>query len=75
VVLGVKLSPKNPPRWGLTPLITWAVIDPVMRAVIIETQGSSTVETRASGSVSWHYSVAGERASRFAVIVPRVLPL
>ena len=30
---------------GLTPLITWAVLDPVMRAVITETQGSSPVGT------------------------------
>jgi len=29
---------------GLTPLITWAVIDPVMRAITTETQGSSAVE-------------------------------
>jgi len=32
---------------GLTPLITWAVLDSVMRVVITETQGSSVVETRA----------------------------
>ena len=30
---------------GVNSLITWAVIDPVMMAVIIETQGSSIVET------------------------------
>jgi len=29
---------------GLTPLITWTVIDPVMRAVTTETQGSSAVD-------------------------------
>ena len=38
---------------GLTPLITWAVIDPVMRAVITETQGFSVVETRASSLAFW----------------------
>jgi len=33
---------------GVNSLITWAVIDPVIRVVITETQGSSVVETRAS---------------------------
>ena len=33
---------------GVISLITWAVIDPVMMAVITEMQGSSVVETRAS---------------------------
>ena len=33
---------------GVNSLITWAVIDPVMMAVITEMQGSSVVETRAS---------------------------
>ena len=33
---------------GLISLITWAVIDLVMRAVITETQGPFIVETRAS---------------------------
>ena len=54
---------------GLTLLITWALNDLIMRAIITKTQGSSTVETRASGSVSWHYSVAGVQASRFTFIV------
>jgi len=31
---------------GLTPLITWAVTDPIMRAVTTKTQGSSAVEMR-----------------------------
>ena len=44
----VKLSLKKHPQCGLTPLITWAVIDPVMRAVITKTQDSFSVETRAS---------------------------
>ena len=34
---------------GVNSLITWAVIDPVMRAVITEMQGSSVVEMRALG--------------------------
>ena len=33
---------------GVNSLITWAVIDPVMRTVITETQGSSVIKTRAS---------------------------
>ena len=33
---------------GVNFLITWAVIDPVMKAVITEMQGSSVVETGAS---------------------------
>ena len=33
---------------GINSLITWAVIDPVMRVVITEMQGSSAVETRAA---------------------------
>ena len=33
---------------GVNSLITWAVIDPVMRAVITETQSLSVVRTRAS---------------------------
>jgi len=32
---------------GLTLLITWAILDPVMMVVITETQGSSPVETQA----------------------------
>ena len=39
--------PKKCSIMGVNSLITWAVIDPVMRAVITETQGSSVVETRA----------------------------
>ena len=39
---------------GVNSLITWAVIDPVMRAVITETQGSSVVETWASGLAFYH---------------------
>jgi len=35
----------------------WAVIDPVMRAVITETQGFSAVETRASSLAFWHYII------------------
>ena len=31
---------------GLTPLITWAVLDPVMKVVITEMQGSSPVKMR-----------------------------
>jgi len=31
---------------GLTPLITWAVLDPVMKVVITEMQGSSPLEMR-----------------------------
>jgi len=42
---------------GLIPLITWAVIDPLMRAVITETQGFSAVETRASSLAFWHYII------------------
>jgi len=42
----VKLSPRIPPEWGLTPLITWAVTDPVMEAVTTETQGYPAVETQ-----------------------------
>ena len=38
---------------GVNFLITWAVIDPVMRAVIIETQDFSIVETRASSLAFW----------------------
>ena len=44
----VKLSLKKHPQCGLTPLITWAVIDPVMSVVTTRTQSSFTVEMRAS---------------------------
>jgi len=38
---------------GVNSLITWAVIDPVMRAVISETQSFSVVGTRASSLAFW----------------------
>ena len=38
---------------GVNFLITWAVIDPVMRAVITETQSFSVVRTRASSLAFW----------------------
>ena len=41
----------------LTPLITWAVIDPVMRAVITEMLGFSAIETRVSSLAFWHYII------------------
>jgi len=44
---------------GLTPVITWAVTDPVMRAVITETQSSSVVEMRALSSAFSHCNVIG----------------
>jgi len=53
------LSPKNPPQWGLTSLITWAVLDPVMKVVITETRSSRVVETQASSSAFSHLHAAG----------------
>ena len=35
---------------GVNSLITWAVIDPIMRAVITKTQGSFVVETQVRAS-------------------------
>jgi len=40
---------------GVNSLITWTVIDPVMRAVITETQDSSMVEMWALGPASWSF--------------------
>ena len=38
---------------GVNSLITWAVIDSVMRAVITETQSFSAVKTQASRLAFW----------------------
>jgi len=38
---------------GVNSLITWAVIDPVMKAVITETKSFSVVGTRASSLAFW----------------------
>ena len=43
-----KTFPKKPSIMGLTVLITWVVLDPVMGEIITETQGSSSVEMRVS---------------------------
>ena len=54
---------------GLTPFITWVVIDPIMRVVTTETRYSSAVDMRASGSASWHCSEARMRALCFDTAV------
>ena len=46
---------------GLTPLITWAVIDPVMKTFKTETQDFSVIEMRALSLAFWRYSVVGGR--------------
>ena len=46
---------------GLIPLITWAVIDSVMKIVINEMQGFSIVEMRASSLAFWRYRFVGGR--------------
>ena len=38
---------------GVAPLITWAVIDPVIKAVITEAQSFSIVRTRALSHAFW----------------------
>ena len=59
----------------------WAVIDPVMRAVITETQSFSAVEMRASSLTFWHYIIvlsdtnlldAGLNSAKRGHIAPRL---
>jgi len=58
---------------GLTPLIAWAVIDPVMRKVITETQGFSAIETRVLNLAFWHYIDGWDAGFKLCVLTIAVV--